>query len=152
MRTRIHWLIAGAALVIAGCEKDEVVAPTPVKSGEFATSALHGITNADWTLVRMDGGEGAVPMARNAPWFRLGSRTQEVSGNTGCNALTARYDLAGTRLVFDRVAHTRMLCPDLAATEEQFVNVLNNTTNYRLENGLLVLMRADEKLAWLKGS
>lgn len=42
-----------------------------------------------------------------------------LTGTTGCNRLTARYTLAGTRLRIEGAATTRMACPAPAMAQEQ---------------------------------
>ena len=100
-------------------------------------SALQGLP---WVLVSgldVEGWEETAPSAT----FEDG----RVAGSTGCNQFTASYTVAGDALEIGPIASTRMACPPPAdSVERDYVAALEQVRAWRVENGELMLVDADE--------
>ena len=146
MKTRALMLVMGATLLINACQKDELDVPVTMKAEQFAVPAPR-LTDLRWTLARFDRSQELVTAQQVAPWFMLSSGSGNVSGFTGCNEVTGRFDQIRGHLSFVGLAYTRRMCPDVAATEDRYQAVLEATDHFRLEPGVLTLMRGEEELA-----
>jgi heat shock protein HslJ len=150
MRTKFLWLVASVALLTSACQKDELIAPAgSVKSGgDLLTNNV--VTGVQWALVSLPG--EPAPMHDLGLFFMLAPTNNEVTGSTGCNQLTGQYRLAGDKLAFISMAHTRRFCPDVyvARMESRFMQVLGRTDSYIMGDGSLILMQAGQELARFK--
>ncbi len=66
---------------------------------------------------------------------------QRVSGNTGCNNLTASYKATESALEISGTAITRMMCEGVE--EYVFTSALDQVKKYRFEDGKLILSSDD---------
>lgn len=61
------------------------------------------------------------------------------TGNTGCNEMSGTFKRTDTSLVInEQIAVTRMVCPGF--NEVAFLKTLINTNQFKLEDGMLLLM------------
>lgn len=53
-----------------------------------------------------------------------------ITGNSGCNQYSGRYNLSGSNLTFGPMTMTRMVCPDsqLMGIESEYINLLKEVT------------------------
>lgn len=104
-------------------------------------AARKDLVSGTWTVDQLYGKEISAPAGSKKPvlTFTMGGKVQ---GHTGCNSVNGTYTLEkGLRLKFDKMATTRMACPDVPY-EREFLDALNNTDNYTISNGDLSLNKA----------
>jgi heat shock protein HslJ len=73
-----------------------------------------------------------------------------LSGSSGCNNYTARYEVSGKSIQVGPTASTRKMCADPAGVmeqETQFLQALETAATYRLDGSQLELRTADGALA-----
>lgn len=120
-----------ALALAAGCGGGEGTEP-PAEAG-----SLEGVP---WVLsagVDVDGWEATPPTAA----FDGGT----VAGSTGCNRYSASYTLDGDAVELGPIASTKMACrPPADAVEREYVAALERVAGWRLEDGQLVLLDADD--------
>jgi heat shock protein HslJ len=120
-----------ALATLAACGEDD---------GGSAASAtsLEGIPWVVESGLKTPGWEKTPPGAT----FKDGA----VSGPTGCNRFHASYEVDGDALKLGTIATTEMACPEPAMTvEKEYVDTLRQVAGWRLEDGKLVLLDADDK-------
>lgn len=106
------------------------------------------VTEKYWKLIELDGKaiasneEGA---AREAH-FILHAQNSLISGSTGCNRLTGKYDLdeQDGRIGFSPLATTRMACIGVDY-EQSYLDVFGATDNYTVSHDTLSLNNADNE-------
>lgn len=68
----------------------------------------------------------------------------KIHGNLGCNNFFGSYQLNKNELNLAQVGSTMMMCQNMD-TEREFLDVLQNTKTYKLENNILELFNKDGK-------
>ena len=115
----------------------------PLKLSEDLEScdqaATPKLTGTLWHPVELGGQRITQPTAPHAAYLQFTDDSEtRVTGSTGCNRLMGDYVQEANKLHFTALATTRMACPDM--TQEQvFIDALNNTTGWQIENDELVL-------------
>lgn len=107
-------------------------------TGSYTVSALNGnkITNT------------------TNPTFTLSALDNSVRGTTGCNSVFGNYTIDLYAISFGDLAVSEKACVDnnLMKTERDFLNALNNTGSYSLENGMLTLYSKTDRSALLSAT
>ena len=77
-----------------------------------------------------------------------------MSGFTACNEVGGLYRLAGDRLTFLSLSHTRRYCAErgIAELETRYFEVLALTDRFRVEGDVLTLTHGTEDLAQFTSS
>ena len=72
----------------------------------------------------------------------------KLQGDSGCNALTASYQINASELTIGPVSSTRKLCPekDLMTQEQQILQALTQVTHYQIRANQLRLVNAGGSL------
>lgn len=70
-----------------------------------------------------------------------------INGFSGCNGFGGSYTVDGNKLKMSNILGTMMACMPGMKTESSMYKALNNTDNYKISNGKLVLMQGDKMLA-----
>lgn len=75
------------------------------------------------------------------PTFTLSALDNSFRGTTGCNSVFGNYTLDLYSINFGDLAVSEKMCTDknIMNTEKDFLNALNNTGSYGLQNGVLTL-------------
>jgi heat shock protein HslJ len=73
----------------------------------------------------------------------LKSETHGVAGSGGCNRLNGGYELDASRLIFTRVATTRMACTNGMETEKDFLASLGKVRAWAIDGQDLKLLDGD---------
>jgi heat shock protein HslJ len=103
--------------------------------------ALRGTT---WLWVPLTGDLPApAPASARAPHLLLAADALRASGHTGCNRMSATFELDGTSLRFAQGATTRMACIEGMDREQAFLNAMTAARNWRIEGRVLILTGAD---------
>lgn len=96
-----------------------------------------------WKLVALQGQAAPMlPGQEREVRITLVSRSRQVHGFTGCNALGGQYTLGSQALQFHQLASTRKMCsPPANQLERAVLDALKATTSHRIEGEQLVLLR-----------
>ena len=116
-------LIAAAALALAGCEKEVALV-----KGEMPVIA-GSLEGGPWQVEDLNGG-GVIDNARLEMTFDPGDQgTSRVSGVSGCNRFSGRWQQDGATIALGPLAGTRMGCvPALMELESKFLATLGAVT------------------------
>jgi heat shock protein HslJ len=94
-------------------------------------------------------GEPAQEGVEGPPSLLLKSEGKLAQGSGGCNRFTGSYELEGDSLKFGPIASTRMFCEEVMDQEQAYLQVLTETTGYKVSGNSLELYKGDELLARL---
>ncbi|MCS3798136.1 META domain-containing protein [Niastella sp. OAS944] len=113
-------------------KKDTTLAQAPAPVPEKDTTKLGGV----WFLQPVMASDTAVG---KIPRLDLNLSTKRFTGNTGCNNMNGSFDFTDTTIQFNqRIVTTRMAC--VGYNEKAFLENLLRANNYKLQNGMLILM------------
>lgn len=92
--------------------------------------------NGMWELTYISGRriafEGLYPDKK--PFIQFDRENKRVSGNTGCNSFTGRFEVSGSAISFpEPMAMTRMACP--GEGEQAFTDMLKKVNAYAITDG-----------------
>jgi len=88
--------------------------------------------------------EGEAIVADSKPEFSL-SEDGTLSGNTGCNNFSGKYQWVGTALSIGEMASTRKMCaPALMGQEQKLLGLLSSVKGAKLD-GLDLVLTGDAK-------
>lgn len=103
---------------------------------------LVSLEKTEWKLVWLSGAKIETATPQQMAYIQLdGGR---VSGSGGCNRLMGGYELNGNNLKFTQMATTRMACLHGGKTEAQFLDALNQVSTWKIANGGLALLDANQ--------
>ncbi len=96
-----------------------------------------------WKLIAIDGRPVSLPASMfREPHIIIKAFDHRVSGNASCNSFFGSYKLSGSQgISFSGMGTTKMACPDMAL-EDQFLQVLNTVSHFRLQGDTLMLYPA----------
>ena len=110
---------------------------------QFATASIE---NTYWKLTRLGNDALVVGEKQREPHFVLKAQDRLVGGSGGCNRLTGSYELDGDKLVFSKMATTRMACPQGMDTEQAFLDALAKVKTWKIVGERLELFDAGGNL------
>lgn len=110
------------------------------------------LTDTYWKLIELDGDKVALAATQQREVrITLASEGSRATGFSGCNQFMGGYVQDGNNLKFTQMAGTMMACETpLMELESQVLKMLSVTTNYRIDNGQLLLLAGDIVLARFK--
>ncbi|NND63430.1 MAG: META domain-containing protein [Flavobacteriaceae bacterium] len=115
-----------ASLLLVACDETKKVIDV---AGNVQLSGLYKVTSIDNNQI-----------SENNPTLNFVALDKSIRGNTGCNNYFGKYNLDLYALSFADIASTEMACDStIMDTENAFMNALNNTGSYDLENSALTL-------------
>ncbi|MDD4149765.1 MAG: META domain-containing protein [Bacteroidales bacterium] len=96
-----------------------------------------------WELSTIDG----IQVTGNQPIYIELTEDNKVMGFAGCNQLTGTYTIENeTQIKFDKLALTRMACPEMEIElESKVLDLLNTCDNFIIEDGKLMLNAANKE-------
>ncbi len=100
-----------------------------------------------WVLTELDGKPIATINEAKKLHMLLDPVTQTASGFAGCNQFTGGYILEGKKLSIKNLASTRMFCQETMETETRFLQVLQETNEFKIIEHELFLSKGDQQLA-----
>jgi copper homeostasis protein (lipoprotein) len=89
--------------------------------------------------VELDGRPLMPRETQRSPYLRLDLAAGTATGYSGCNRLTGSFLLKDDQLRFERIAMTRMACPESMQLEQDFLGMLDATRSYRISGSQLYL-------------
>ncbi len=122
-----------------GCGRN----PGPPPAPGTATALL----NTEWRLVTLNRIPAGLGAGGRFATLELSSDDMHVSGFAGCNRIGGRYTMDGSDLRFVQVYTTRMACDDGMDLEQRYLAALDDTREFRLEDGRLRLIGVPGVLA-----
>lgn len=126
-------LICLLGLTVA-CQRKAATVTTDMSADKVREELSEGT----WTLNTINGAAPGMGSGQQMPSLTFAA-DGKVSGFTGCNPLQGSYMLEdGLRLKFDNVAVALSMCPE-AQTEKAFLEAINTTDNFTLNDGILSL-------------
>ncbi|QQX77431.1 MULTISPECIES: META domain-containing protein [Aequorivita] len=88
------------------------------------------------------------------PTFTLSAIDNSFRGTTGCNSVFGNYTIDLYSINFGDLAVSEKMCMDknIMNTERDFLNALNNTGTYGLQNGVLTLYSKTDRSVLLSAT
>ncbi len=124
MKTLFAILIS--AVLFISCDETKKVIDV---AGSVQLSGLYEVSSINGNQIE-----------ENKPTINFVALDKSIRGNTGCNSFFGKYTLDLYALSFAEIASTEMACDTpIMETENAFINALNNTGSYDLENSVLTL-------------
>ncbi|QIR76956.1 META domain-containing protein [Sulfurospirillum diekertiae] len=150
-----------SSIIILGCTPSTPNSPSisaetnQTKSADNAseTTAVQRVQEVYWKLIGVEG--KAVmedPNGREA-YIILKLEDNRLQGFGGCNILLGSYELneSDHTVHFLRVASTMMACSRIA-DESEFLKALEKVDHYKIDEGVLLLQKADKTVATFEAS
>ena len=115
-------------LIFTSCDETKKVidvAGSVQLTGNYTVSAINGKN----------------PASKINPTFSLSAIDNSFRGTTGCNSVFGNYSIDLYAIDFGDLAVSEKFCPEkeIMTTERDFLDALNNTGSYTLQNGVLTL-------------
>lgn len=106
------------------------------------------IEQTAWQMIGINNGKGGVVSSAQTGKASLQFINGKLQGNSGCNSLTASYQLNGMELTIGPVISTRKFCAenDLMVQEQQLLQALTQVTRYEIRANQLRLVDANGAL------
>lgn len=116
-------------------------ATTEKQTNQESQNTQQEVTNATWELIELEGKQiDQSQMKGEKIQIILNQADQKITGFSGCNHFNGTYNSANAySLNFSDIASSRMACPNSKINESQFLEVLNMTDNFRIQDEKLFL-------------
>lgn len=113
-----------------------------------ATAQLQGFV---WHLSAFTGDSGDQQLPESVK-ANIKFENGTVRGNGGCNSISGTYTLNGMSLSVSNILSTKKFCQDASTWETMFLNKLQKSQAFRIENEMLIIDCGSEgNLAFSKG-
>lgn len=91
---------------------------------------------------------------KTTPTLSLSAIDKSIQGNTGCNSVFGSYTLDLYAISFNDLAVTAKDCPEdnKMSVEREYLDALNNTGSYALENNILTFYSKTDRSVLLKAT
>lgn len=141
------FLALGTVRVFAGCATPNPDADSPSETEDRpkverkASPDPEAITQSPWRLVVLHASASgaSVPLNDVVVTARF-SDDGQVTGRSGCNRYTAKYEVSGDSLAIDPAATTRRMCPPpRMEVEEAVLAAMTRIAHYRVLGDSLAL-------------
>ncbi|MGB3344104.1 MAG: META domain-containing protein [Aequorivita sp.] len=129
------------ALILTGCDETKRVidvAGSVQLSGNYSVTAINGKKLT----------------TEITPTFTLSALDNSFRGTTGCNSVFGNFTIDLYTINFGDLAVSERFCEEkeIMKTERDFLDALNNTGSYALENNVLTLYSKTDRSVLLKAS
>ncbi|HVO84615.1 MAG TPA: YbaY family lipoprotein [Syntrophobacteria bacterium] len=115
----------------------------PGESCTTQTTAKASLLETYWRPVEIEGRSVTVTPGQQEPHLILSGQGNHITGFTGCNRLTGRFEMGAEGFRFKELATTGMAClPPTAEMETAFLAALNSTVSQRIVGDMLELRDA----------
>lgn len=149
---KLSFILCSVVLMTAcqGSKKDsdQNTEPATKENNEAQEQAIKSqLTAAVWTLSKIKGEEVKKPAEEQQEVHFMLSEDDKVSGYTGCNQIMGAYELGeNSSLKFKDVATTRRSCPEQNNKENEFLEVLSQTSSFKLDDKKLSLLNTQDEI------
>lgn len=97
--------------------------------------------SSKWMLYKLRMKDGSTrTFSLQKAYLQFDTKNNTVSGNTDCNALSAGFTIDSSSFKFDNIVTTKMACGK-HAIEQEFLNMMNSATNYKVTSKLFYLLK-----------
>lgn len=129
------------AVIFTGCDETKKVidvAGSVQLTGNYTVSTINGKKLVNTTN----------------PTFTLSALDNSFRGTTGCNSVFGNYTIDLYAINFGQLAVSEKMCMDknIMKTERDFLDALNNTGSYALENNVLTLYSKTDRSVLLSAT
>lgn len=101
---------------------------------------INTLTNIRWELLQPDNDEVDSSTNQNKVHLMLNSTDNSITGFSGCNLFYGFYSVESeNRISFSRISTSNLSCADEELNEEQFLQKLETTTHYSINEETLTL-------------
>jgi OmpA-OmpF porin, OOP family len=115
---------------------------------EAATAVGGQVENTRWELAELYGKPVAPPWQQKEPYLQLNPNGKTLQGFTGCNSVTANYQLNGAKVKFSNLTSTKVSCGEPYMKQESaFLNAFKATDSWKLSGDKLELYGGGKLLA-----
>lgn len=73
-------------------------------------------------------------------FIKFDEKTNKISGFSGCNQFFGSFEYKNNILKINSISSTKMYCPEIK-NEQNFLNLLQQTTSFRVEQNKLYLYK-----------
>ncbi len=101
-------------------------------------AAAEELTGTAWRVEAVNGA-GAIDTANTEFLIQADGR---FNTTIGCNRMSGKAAIAGSKLTFGLIASTKMFCEHLMDLEQKYEAALADTQSFRIEGGLLKFVDA----------
>ena len=137
----------GIAVVVDRFEKVSPGDSCPPRSELQRRPAAGTPEGKSWTLVSLNGKPVVAGTGRKALSLRLEVGSHKVSGSTGCNMLTGRYEVSRDSLTLSSLATSRRACAEGADSERAYLDALRDVTGWSISRDRLTLYSKSQAVA-----
>jgi heat shock protein HslJ len=113
--------------------------------GDAAPGVRSELAGGVWRLTHL-GDEAVAHPPERRPYLEFEAETNRISGFTGCNRMFGEFDAEEGGLSFGAIGMTKMACMDTMDLERSFLEVLEATASWRVDDGGLELHDAVRKV------
>ncbi len=105
------------------------------------------LTDKKWVLSGLPGIDFALNKESRKPYIIFDSEKNRINGFAGCNSFFGGYQIKDDGTVrFENIASTKMYCSETMKIENAFLQALHNCGNLSVENGILKIENAENKV------
>ncbi len=102
--------------------------------------------NATWMLTNIEGKSISISNERERPQLEINVAQRKIIGKGVCNRLFGELkNLTAEKIEFGAIGVTKKMCLDKMQLEDQYTKTLENTAQYVIEKGRLILKDATGK-------
>ena len=129
------------ALILTSCDETKRVIDV---AGSVQLTGNYSVTAID----------GKKLTAETPPTFSLSALDNSFRGTTGCNSVFGNYTIDLYAINFGDLAVSERFCAEkeIMKTERDFLDALNNSGSYALENNVLTLYSKTDRSVVLKAT
>ncbi|HEX2205177.1 MAG TPA: META domain-containing protein [Longimicrobium sp.] len=146
MRLGDRWVrglaAAGMMMIASACAP-----PASLEPGMGPQGAQVPLEETTWGLEEIASEPVRQDIRWERPTLRLVAAEGRAQGTTGCNSFGGGYQRIGDRLVFGELVTTRRFCEGVMETEQAYLQLLDATDRYSIDDGRLTLYAGDRVLA-----
>ncbi|PKA82778.1 heat shock protein HslJ [Ulvibacter sp. MAR_2010_11] len=122
-------LLFTISIALMSCDETKKVIDV---AGSVQLSGTYNVTSIE--------GKNVATLADKKAFITFAALDKTIRGNTGCNDFFGSYTLDLYALSFSGVGSTKMYCEEpVMTTERNFMQALNNTGSYGIQENVLTL-------------
>lgn len=102
------------------------------------------LLNTRWVLMTLGDKAAVVGENEQEVSMILSFAERKISGFSGCNNFSGKYDLHHSKVNFEKMMSTQKMCMESMDQEQAFFEMLSATDSYKVKNDILTLFDANE--------
>ena len=116
-------------------------------SGCFEPDVSKPRKSTYWSLIELNGEDSSNISSQPEVHLIFHTNDNTFHGSDGCNRVNGNYIRDEKAFKFERIASTKMYCEEGMDQAHNFLNILNETNQIKIEEDHLILYAADIELA-----